>query len=157
MTKNETGATTTTYLVRDPELPMLKPLDGVLPQPVINQANAVLKPIVDRGYSRNDAANGNRMPYLQPTDGLPRLVRPPSAAQSAPKVRDSFKATPNALAPSLFDRSIRAIDRPASPNGSPFARLRERLRDSLAALTGRESPQHVEGSRALARDREPED
>lgn len=66
-------ATTTTYLVPSTELPLLKPFDGILPPSVIASANRVLKPLVDRGYSRYDAVTGNRAPYLQPTDGLPRL------------------------------------------------------------------------------------
>jgi hypothetical protein len=43
---------------------------------VIAAANSVLKPIVDRGYSRYDTVTGNHTPYLQPTDGLPKLVMP---------------------------------------------------------------------------------
>ena len=38
-TENDKGATTTTYLVPRPVLPMLEPLDGVLPPPVISAAN----------------------------------------------------------------------------------------------------------------------
>jgi PE-PPE domain len=80
-TENDKGATTTTYLVPQPTLPMLRPFSRVAPR-VVNAANNILKPIVDRGYSRNDAQNGNKMPYLQPTDGLPRLVKPAKATHS---------------------------------------------------------------------------
>ena len=76
VTTNEKGATTTTYLVPQPTMPILRPFSGVAPR-VVEAANNVLKPIADRGYSRNDVEIGNRMPYLQPTDGLPRLVRGP--------------------------------------------------------------------------------
>jgi hypothetical protein len=49
VTTNATGGTTTTtYFVPSPVLPMLRPLNGVLPPSVINKANSVLKPIVDR-------------------------------------------------------------------------------------------------------------
>ena len=65
VTTNEKGATTTTYLVPQPTLPLLKPFSGVAPR-VVEAANNALKPIVDRGYSRNDVENGDRMPYLQP-------------------------------------------------------------------------------------------
>lgn len=78
-TTNSMGATTTTYLVPTPEVPLLKPFDKILSPAVITAANNVLKPMVDRGYSRYDPVTGNRMPYLQPTDGFPRLVTPPSA------------------------------------------------------------------------------
>ena len=82
-TTNSEGATTTTYLVPSPELPLLKPFDKILAPAVISAVNHVLKPMVDRGYSRYDAVTGNHAPYLQPTDGLPKLVRasaPPSAS-----------------------------------------------------------------------------
>ena len=75
-TTNSTGATTMTYLVPTPEVPLLKPFDKILAPSVIAAANSVLKPIVDRGYSRYDTVTGNHTPYLQPTDGLPKLVMP---------------------------------------------------------------------------------
>lgn len=73
---NGTGATTTTYLVPSPVIPLLTAFDRVLPTKVVDVANNVLKPLVDRGYSRYDTETHNRTPYLQPTDGLPELVRP---------------------------------------------------------------------------------
>ena len=78
-TTNSKGATTTTYLWPSPEVPLLKPFDKILAPAVITAANNVLKPMIDRGYSRNDAITGNHAPYLQPTDGLPKLVTPKGA------------------------------------------------------------------------------
>lgn len=75
-TSNSAGATTTTYLIPSPEVPLLKPFDKILAPAVITAANNVLKPMVDRGYSRYDAVTGNQMPYLMPTDGLPKIVKP---------------------------------------------------------------------------------
>ena len=126
-TENDKGATTTTYLVPRPVLPMLEPLDGVLPPPVISAANNVLKPIVDRGYSRNDATNGNRAPYLQPTNGLPRLVMPT-------RVTHSFKATPNVSGLPRLDSALSALDRSTAPKSSPLARVRERSANRLQRL-----------------------
>jgi len=79
-TTNSTGATTMTYLVPTPEVPLLKPFDKILAPSVIAAANSVLKPIVDRGYSRYDTVTGNHTPYLQPTGGLPKLVMPSAPA-----------------------------------------------------------------------------
>lgn len=79
-TTNSTGATTTTYLVPSPEVPLLRPFDKFLDPKVIAAANNVLKPLVDRGYSRYDDVTGNRMPYLEPTDRLPKLVGPGTTA-----------------------------------------------------------------------------
>lgn len=80
---NSNGATTTTYLVPSPEVPLLKPFDKILAPAVISAANAVLKPMVDRGYSRYDDVTGNRMPYLEPTQRLPKLVRPGAPATAS--------------------------------------------------------------------------
>jgi hypothetical protein len=111
MTTNDQGGTTTTYLMPGTVLPMLRGLTGVLPEPVISAVNSVLKPIVDRAYSRNDATTGNRLPYLQPTGGLPRLVFPnrvtptavepakPVVARTVPKVPQSSERTRNRFVP----------------------------------------------------------
>jgi hypothetical protein len=96
-TTNGKGATTTTYLVPSPELPLLKPFDKILAPPVIAAANKVLKPMVDRAYSRYDATTGNQAPHLQPTDGLPKLVRPgaPAAASRGATVSSAASRTPS--------------------------------------------------------------
>lgn len=45
----------TTYLVPTADLPMLRPLKGFgVPQPVIDSLTAVLRPIIDSAYIRND-------------------------------------------------------------------------------------------------------
>ncbi len=96
-TVNSTGATTTTYLVPSPEVPLLKPFDKILPPSVISAANGALKPIVDRGYSRYDTVTGNHMPYLQPTDGLPTLAKPsvpPATRTTAKAIKRARDAAP---------------------------------------------------------------
>lgn len=99
------NATTTTYFLPQPTLPILRPFSRAAPR-VTNALNNVLEPIVDRGYSRNDSTNGNQMPYLKPTAGWPELVKPA-------KTTESFKATPNAI--NAFgenrDLSIRPLPR----------------------------------------------
>lgn len=102
VTVNSSGATTTTYLVGSTVLPMLKPLNGIVPTKILGAVSKVLKPIVDRGYSRNDAATGNRQPYLQPTAGLPKLVKPGSspAASSRDARRDGARGIAPASAQS---------------------------------------------------------
>jgi hypothetical protein len=85
VTTNSTGATTTTYLVPTATLPLLQPLAQLgVPEPAVSSLNTALKPVVDAGYSRNDTATGVHAPYLQPTNGLPRLVIPtPKPATTA--------------------------------------------------------------------------
>ncbi|APE16504.1 hypothetical protein BOH72_15970 [Mycobacterium sp. WY10] len=54
-TTNALGGTTTTYLMPTADLPLLRPLKGMgWPQPVIDGLTAVLRPIVDSAYYRND-------------------------------------------------------------------------------------------------------
>lgn len=46
------GGTVTTYMIPSPLLPMLLPLQQLgVPQPIVNNLNAFLRPIVDSGYS----------------------------------------------------------------------------------------------------------
>ncbi len=121
VTTNDKGATTTTYLVPQPTLPLLRPFSGVAPR-VISAANNILKPIVDRGYSRNDVKNGNLAPYLKPTDGLPQLVKPT-------RVTDSFKATPNTTALPHLDGAMKALRESRERSATPLQRLRHLIRN----------------------------
>lgn len=92
-TTNGKGATTTTYLIPSPEVPLLKPFEKVLAPSVLAAANKVLKPIVDRGYSRYDDVTGNTAPYLKPGTGLPSLVRP-TATPTPPAGASATALTP---------------------------------------------------------------
>lgn len=54
-TVNSKGAKTTTYLIPEQHLPLVLPFKYVgVPEDTLNQLDAVLKPMVDAGYSRND-------------------------------------------------------------------------------------------------------
>ncbi|MGV0781359.1 acyltransferase PE [Mycolicibacterium peregrinum] len=54
-TVNSKGATTTTYLVPEEHLPLVLPFKYLgYDQGTLNQLDAILKPRVDAGYSRND-------------------------------------------------------------------------------------------------------
>jgi len=46
------GGTITTYMLPSPTLPMLMPLQAIgVPQPIVNNLNSMLQPIVNAGYS----------------------------------------------------------------------------------------------------------
>jgi hypothetical protein len=52
---NSRGAKTTTFLIPEQHLPLVLPFKYVgVPEATLNQLDAVLKPMVDAGYSRND-------------------------------------------------------------------------------------------------------
>ena len=101
-TENDKGATTTTYLV---------PETGATHAQTTQRCAAT--PSHQRGQQHAQADRGPRLfaqrrqqrqprPYLQPTDGLPRLVMPT-------RVTHSFKATPNASALPRLDRALKAL------------------------------------------------
>jgi hypothetical protein len=71
---NSLGGTVTTYMLPSPTLPMLMPLEQMgVPQPVVNNLNSVLQPIVNDGYSSLTPGAG---PYFSGGD----LVGMPTAA-----------------------------------------------------------------------------
>jgi hypothetical protein len=54
-TVNSRGATTTTYLIPQKHLPLILPLGYLgVPEDTLNKLDAVLLPVVNAGYSRND-------------------------------------------------------------------------------------------------------
>jgi hypothetical protein len=54
-TVNSRGATATTYLIPEKHLPLVLPFGYLgVPEDTLSQLDAVLKPMVDAGYSRND-------------------------------------------------------------------------------------------------------
>jgi len=56
------GGTITTYMIPSPMLPMLLPLEQIgVPQPIVNNLNSLLEPIVDYGYS---SLTPNAGPYF---------------------------------------------------------------------------------------------
>ncbi len=67
------GGTVTTYMVPEPTLPMLFPLQQLgVPQPIVNNLNSFLQPIVNDGYS---SLTPNAGPYFSQgaLQGLPPL------------------------------------------------------------------------------------
>lgn len=61
---NDLGGTTTTYRVPAERLPLLKPLDAVLPNVIVDQVDELVRPVVNRGYSRHDDP-GDTRPVLR--------------------------------------------------------------------------------------------
>jgi hypothetical protein len=73
-TTNSRGGTTTTYLVPNQHLPLTLPLRYLgIPNETIDQIDAVLKPMVDAGYSRNDNASSAPI-AVDPVSGLDPLT-----------------------------------------------------------------------------------
>lgn len=61
-TTTSLGGTVTTYMIPSPTLPMLLPLEQIgVPQPIVNNLNSLLQPIVSDGYS---SLTPNAGPYF---------------------------------------------------------------------------------------------
>ncbi|HEX9499082.1 MAG TPA: PE-PPE domain-containing protein, partial [Mycobacterium sp.] len=83
-TVNSKGAKTTTYLIPEQHLPLVLPFKYLgVPEDTLNQLDAVLKPTVDAGYSRNDN------PLTAPIEVDPVNGYDPAAA-TAPATQAAF-------------------------------------------------------------------
>jgi pimeloyl-ACP methyl ester carboxylesterase len=70
----QTHGDTTYYLIPTQRLPILMPLDGIVPDPVLDAADAPLRVLVELGYNRSD--------YSKPTTaGLAPAVNPLKVAK----------------------------------------------------------------------------
>lgn len=119
-TVNAQGATITTYLVPSPFLPLTQPLrDAGVDAGVVDKLDSVLRPMIEAGYSRNDAvvspADTAAAPIPAPAE---RVVLPadqpepgPAAAviSARPSIRSINTARPAATATAV---ARRAADRP---------------------------------------------
>lgn len=106
VTTNALGGTTTTYLVPTTQLPINEPLRLMhLPTKLVDALDNWMRPMIDSGYSRNDAP-GSTKPYMyggvihkgaSPAAATPvaaKAAAPVAAAVSAPKAkRTAAKAT----------------------------------------------------------------
>jgi hypothetical protein len=91
ITTNSKGATTTTYLGRAEHLPLTEPLRRLgVSADLLNAVESVLRPIIDRGYSRNDTGpfrgpimSGGVLQWPAPTPPTPPTQPAPPAQQLA--------------------------------------------------------------------------
>jgi PE-PPE domain len=109
---NAAGGITTTYLVPTPDLPLLRPLKPLgVPQPVIDALTAVLRPIIDSAYFRNDPVNP------KPAPGHTTTTPVTVAAQSA-AAKKQPAVGPSASASARPARAAKAAKAAAKPAGS---------------------------------------
>lgn len=63
---NSKGATITTVVVPTARLPLMEPLREIgIPAPIVDAAEKIVRPVIDAGYSRNDARHP-LIPHLPP-------------------------------------------------------------------------------------------
>lgn len=111
-TRNADGGYTTTYVVPSPDLPLLRPLAGLgVPQGTIDALEAVLRPMIDSAYVRND----------RPLARTANSVRSGKAAADAVSSAGSSaaqSAAGSASTRSLVARPAEATSTTASQHGS---------------------------------------
>jgi hypothetical protein len=112
VTTNSTGATTTTYLIRSEQLPLVQALQdmaGLSPE-TAQRLDQTLRPVVDSAYMRND---GSSSPTL--IRSMPRVIVPPVAAPvgvAGPAVTGPLPAT----GPLLATSALAGQQQPTPPN-----------------------------------------
>jgi hypothetical protein len=156
VTANSKGATTTTYLGRAEHLPLTEPLRRLgVSADLVNAVDRVLRPIIDRGYSRNDTGpfrgpimSGGLLHWPSPARAAQQLAAgPPAAAieDTAPSKRADSGVANGVERPSRLDAKAGPADhRPApstarasdKPTKRPATKKRPALnvvRDSLVS------------------------
>jgi hypothetical protein len=130
---------TTYYLIRTPRLPLLMPLSGIVPDPILDAVDPALRALVELGYDRTD--------YSQPTGArlLPRinLGKPVTAASTEPAdrthaetVAPNRKTAPRAAA-SRSQPSATASKAPRTNAGAKRSAPVRGTRANAAAASGR--------------------
>jgi 3'-(hydroxy)phthioceranyl-2'-palmitoyl(stearoyl)-2-O-sulfo-trehalose (hydroxy)phthioceranyltransferase len=105
VTTNSKGATTTTYLIRSKQLPLVRALQdiGGLSPKTAQRLDQVLRPVVDSAYVRND---GSSSPTL--IRSMPRVIMPPVTAPvgvAGPAVTGPLPVTAPLRATSALSRT----------------------------------------------------
>lgn len=90
---------TTYYLIRTPLVPLLMPLKGIVPDPILGAIDPVLRKIIEMGYNRADYSAPTRAQLL-PGISLPAFPSLPAAA-SAPKAVAPAAAEPEVSTPEV--------------------------------------------------------
>lgn len=119
---------TTYYLIRTPRLPLLMPLSGIVPDPVLNAIDPVVRRFVELGYDRSD--------YSRPTRAQLRPPRPAQqarhAAGIAPRKAPATTARQTGTAGSVAPKATGTPTRPAASAPNP-------IRKKTTAGSGRAS------------------
>jgi hypothetical protein len=129
-TVNSRGATTTTYVVPSPFLPLTQPLrdGGVLPDAVVDDLDEILRPIIDAGYSRTSPLRiGTGTPPRRVADATistsedavaQRLSRASATARSGPV---SFASTVARAVTAVPATPTAVASTPPSANRTPLS------------------------------------
>ncbi len=106
-TVNSLGATTTTYVVPSPFLPLTQALrDAGVADSAVDKLDTILRPAIDAGYTRNDPAAVRPSSAAAPAAPARAVALPRSASAAARSTK--FPAVPTPLAASSATPRTRA-------------------------------------------------
>ncbi|WP_233211228.1 PE-PPE domain-containing protein [Mycobacterium sp. shizuoka-1] len=115
---------TTYYLIRTPLVPLLMPLKGIVPDPVLGAIDPVLRRFIEMGYDRTDYSAPTRA-KLFPSISLPSLPSlpglPSAAAKAAPKAAATVETTDPETETDTTAPSVRAAAKAPVATSNPKA------------------------------------
>ncbi|WP_445165987.1 PE-PPE domain-containing protein [Mycolicibacterium sp. Dal123E01] len=82
---------TTYYLVRTPLLPLLMPLKGIVPDPILGAIDPVLRALVEMGYDRGDYSKPTGAGLFPGLPTLPAAAAPKAVEPAAAKAPETVK------------------------------------------------------------------
>ncbi|TDO07360.1 PE-PPE domain-containing protein [Mycobacterium sp. BK086] len=139
---------TTYYLIRTPLVPILMPLKGIVPDPILGAIDPVLRTFIEMGYDRSDYSAPQKAELLPGIPLLPSFKLPsPAAAQKA--VTPAVEAT-DSTAATTEAPEVKAPKAASTPKaGSPKATAAKASAPKKAA--GASSDGHKKGTGGSAR------
>ena len=130
---------TTYYLIPTKRLPLLMPLERVLPKPVLDRLDAPLRAIVETGYDRSDYSKSTPaqlLPSPTPPAAAPAVTvkeqeAPETGSHQTTKTEPAPKPTKNPLPAKLrqsaagISSTLRSLTHPTRPKPDPGTKKTE--------------------------------
>jgi len=123
VTTNALGATTTTYLVPSPFLPLTQPLrEAGVPTQWVDALDDMLWPVVKAGYSRNDPAPATAVAAQDPLEAPTQIAEIPPAQSEQNPAAQRVTAAAKAAAPSIVEApGVELVAQPDPAMAAPKA------------------------------------
>ncbi len=123
---------TTYYLIRTPLVPLLMPLKGIVPDPILGAIDPVLRNFIEMGYNRADYSAPTRAQLL-PGISLPAFPTLPAAASVAPKAVTPAAAEPEVSTPVVSKPEVSTLAAETTPKASTPAKKSTGAKKSAAS------------------------
>ena len=132
---------TTYYLIPTKRLPLLMPLNGLLPKPVLDQLDGPLRALIELGYDRSDYSKNSPAQILPPIGARTAV---PEVATATAVTADEVKPTPVTASPGVAAQP--SSKKSSTPQGDatqndlpkpPRTSLTTKLRQSSVAISSK--------------------